>query len=124
MVNCKSHYSIDGTPRCDMNGEAMMDRDMKVISSPPAGSPSSRSTDVVFIVEAKDCNRALRTRRKIDTVAQALEEEFLRRRFRDNRYGTHFEILKAFHTFSFGNVNLTHPSLLCLLTKPHTIYYF
>ncbi|ODN01102.1 Apolipophorin [Orchesella cincta] len=72
--------------KCDMNGEAMMDRDMKVISSPPLGSPSSRSTDVVFIVEAKDCNRALRTRRKIDTVVTALEEEFVKKRFKDNRY--------------------------------------
>ncbi|CAL8109862.1 unnamed protein product [Orchesella dallaii] len=72
--------------RCDMNGEAMMDRDMKVISSPPPGSPTSLSTDVVFIVEAKDCNRALRTRRKLDTVVAALEEEFVKKRFKDNRY--------------------------------------
>lgn len=64
----------------------MMDRDMKVISSPPAGSPAFQSTDVVFVVEAKECNRALRTKRKIDTVALALEEELENKGFINNRY--------------------------------------
>lgn len=69
-----------------MNGEEMIDRDMKVISSPPAGSPAFRSTDVVFIVEAKDCNRAIRTRRKIDVLVKSLEEEFERNNFKQNRF--------------------------------------
>jgi hypothetical protein len=68
-----------------MNGEEMIDRDMKVISSPPVGSPTFRSTDVVFIIEAKDCNRPLRTRRRLDTLAKSLEEEFSQNNFKENR---------------------------------------
>lgn len=64
----------------------MMDRDMKVISSPPPGSPPFLSTDVVFIVEAKECNRAFRMRRKIDTLAKHIEEQLQENHFKQNRY--------------------------------------
>ncbi|XP_035714331.1 apolipophorins isoform X2 [Folsomia candida] len=72
--------------KCEMNGEEMMDRDMKVISSPPPGSPPFLSTDVVFIVEAKECNRAFRMRRKIDTLAKHIEEQLQENHFKQNRY--------------------------------------
>jgi len=80
-----------------MNGEEMIDRDMKVISSPPAGSPTFRSTDVVFIIEAKDCNRPLRTRKKIDALAKSLEDEFIQNNFKENRFN------KIFISISFFN---------------------
>lgn len=75
-----------GCVRCQMDGETMLERDMKVISSPPEGSPTFRSTDVVFIVETKDCNRALKSKTKLDTVAQALEKELGKKGFKNNRY--------------------------------------
>ncbi len=68
-----------------MNGEEMMDGDMKVISSAPLGSPAFLSTDVVLIVEAKECNRAFRTRKKIDNLVKHVEEQLQANHFKQNR---------------------------------------
>lgn len=36
-----------------------------------------RSADVVFIVEAKQCNRDLRARKNIDTIVEMIEKELI-----------------------------------------------
>lgn len=72
--------------RCEMNGEEMMDGEMKVMNSPPPGSPTFLSTDIVFIVEAKECNRGFRTRRKIDNLAKHIEDQLQKHHFKQNRY--------------------------------------
>jgi len=74
--------SVDGNS-CTMNGEEMMSDDVKVMSSPPPSSPTS--TDIVFIVEAKSCNRAMYTKKKIDVLVKSLEETLSAERFTGNR---------------------------------------
>ncbi|XP_055713060.1 uncharacterized protein LOC129807664 isoform X2 [Phlebotomus papatasi] len=46
----------------------------------------AQSTDVVFIVEAKECNKNLLTTKSLSSVVNALQKEFLDAGITDNRY--------------------------------------
>jgi hypothetical protein len=59
----------------------MIDRDVRVMDS----SGALRSTDIVLIVEAKDCNHNLRARRKTDILLSNLNKELLKGNFAENR---------------------------------------
>ncbi|CAG7726200.1 unnamed protein product [Allacma fusca] len=69
--------------KCDMNGEEMIDRDIREIDFQNSPNPS---TDIVFIVEAKDCNRNLRTQNKTEGLVKILEDEMAKANFVSNRY--------------------------------------
>lgn len=43
------------------------------------------STDVVFIIEAKECNRNLRSKRNIDILTELMHKEFLELNYTNNR---------------------------------------
>lgn len=45
-----------------------------------------QSADVVFIIEAKACNKDLRGNRKLDVVAELLQKELLYENLTNNRY--------------------------------------
>ena len=61
----------------------MMDRDVREMD---AGSSGRKSSDIVFIVEAKECNKNVRDGKKMDSLAGILEEEMARANFVSNRY--------------------------------------
>lgn len=44
------------------------------------------SADVVFIVEAKNCNRNVRNNKKIDDLVNNIENELLKLNINNNRY--------------------------------------
>lgn len=45
-----------------------------------------QSADIVFIVEAKECNKELRSKRNMDVVIEQLEEELNQLKLKNNRY--------------------------------------
>lgn len=51
------------------------------------GESVPKSADIVFLVEAKYCNRDLRQRRNIDSLIENIELEFSAMNLKNNRYG-------------------------------------
>lgn len=49
------------------------------------GDTVPQSADVVFIVEAKDCNGRLRSKNKIDALMEAVNSEFAAANLTNNR---------------------------------------
>jgi len=51
-----------------------------------SGPEIPRSSDVVFIVEAKDCNSNLKTSKNIMTVVSSIEEQLQAAKLTNNRW--------------------------------------
>lgn len=51
-----------------------------------SGSEVPRSSDVVFIVEAKPCNTNLTENKNIMSIVSTLEEQLLAHKITNNRY--------------------------------------
>lgn len=49
------------------------------------GSAVPRTADIVFIVEAKDCNKDLRTRKNFDILIEAINQELSELNITNNR---------------------------------------
>lgn len=49
------------------------------------GNAVPRIADIVFIVEAKTCNKDLKNRRNFDSVVELLEKELADLNIKDNR---------------------------------------
>jgi len=59
-----------------------------------SGPEIPRSSDVVFIVEAKDCNANLKTSKNIMTVVSSIEEQLQAAKLTNNRWV--YQILRSY----------------------------
>lgn len=73
----------DACVKCSMlNGSIVAEGEF--VSLDAASVP--QSADIVFIIEAKDCNKDVRQRKKLDEIVQQLNRELNVHGVRDNRY--------------------------------------
>ncbi|XP_015599666.1 uncharacterized protein LOC107269849 [Cephus cinctus] len=73
----------DKCTKCTMtNGSEVPEGEFRKLD----GDSVPRSTDVVFIVEAKECNRDIKTNRSIEQLVTQLNKEFNEQRLTDNRW--------------------------------------
>ena len=69
--------------KCSAPNGTLLDEGEFIQLNPP---DLPQSADVVFIVEAKACNKDLRARKNMDSVIEALHKELTEQRLKNNRY--------------------------------------
>ena len=70
--------------RCNMNNEEMSYGDVRTVE---ALDSYSKSADMIFLIEAKDCNKNIWSRKKMETLLTALELDLNKENFKYNRFG-------------------------------------